>query len=72
MAVQNVSAAIDALRVELNGKIDARGTRIDAQIEAFGMEIRATRWMLGAILALLAVLAALGLLNIALGLAYGG
>lgn len=36
------------------------------------MEIRATRWMLGAILALLAVLAALGLLNIALGLASGG
>ena len=60
-AGQNITAAIDALRVELNG-------RIDAQKEIFGAEIRAARWMLGAIPALLAVLAVLGLCDTALGL----
>ena len=79
MAGQSVTAElgskIDALRVELNGKIDAQGTqidaqgtKIDAQKEVFGSEIRTTRWMMGAILALLAILAALGLFNTALGL----
>ena len=65
MAGRSVTAElgskIDALRVELNGKIDA-------QKEVFGSEIRTTRWMMGAILALLAILAALGLFNTALDL----
>ena len=65
MAGQSVTAElgskIDALRVELNGKIDA-------QKEVFESEMRTTRWMMGAILALLAILAALGLFNTALGL----
>ncbi len=72
MAGQNVTAElgskIDAMRVELNGKIDAQGTKIDAQKEVFGSEIRTTRWMIGAILVLLAILAALGLFNTAIGL----
>ena len=70
-----LNAKIDSQKVELNGKIDAQGnkidaqgTKIDAQKEAFETEIRSTRWMMGAILALLAVLAAIGLFNTALGL----
>lgn len=31
MAGQNIFAAIDALRVELNGKIEAQGDKIEAQ-----------------------------------------
>ncbi len=65
MAGRSVTAElgskIDALRVELNGKIDA-------QKEVFGSEIRTTRRLLGAVLALLAILTALSLFNTALGL----
>lgn len=68
MAGQNVFAAIDALRIQLNGKIDAQGAKIDGKIDAQGAEIRATRWMLGAILALPATLTALGLFNTLPGL----
>ncbi len=75
MAGQNIIAAIDALNgkidaqgTKIDGKIDAQGTKIDSKIDAQGTEIRATRWMLGAILALLATLAALGLFNTVLGL----
>jgi hypothetical protein len=51
-------AATDSLRAELNAKIDAQVAKSDS-----------TRWMMGALLALLATLTALGLLNTILGLA---
>ena len=72
MAGQNITAHLDARFAELNAKMDSQKVelngKIDAQKEAFGTEIRATRWMMGAILALLATLAALGLFNTARGL----
>ena len=67
-ALASNQAATDALRAELNGKIDSQGSKIDAQKDSLGTEIRMTRWMMGAILALLATLTALGLLNTILGL----
>ena len=39
MAGQNVLAAIDAMRVEMNGKIEQQGTRIDGKIEQQGTRI---------------------------------
>ena len=39
MAGQNVFAAIDAMRVEMNGKIEQQGTRIDGKIDQQGTRI---------------------------------
>ena len=46
--------------------IDAKFEAIRAEIAAIGAKTDSTRWMLGAVLALLATLTALGLLNTAL------
>lgn len=39
MAGQNVLAAIDAMRVEMNGKIEQQGARIDGKIDQQGTRI---------------------------------
>jgi 2-phosphoglycerate kinase len=56
-AGQNVITVLDARFAELSAKIDSQAT-----------EIRSNRWMMGAVLALLATLTALGVFNTALGL----
>ena len=53
MAGQNIDAKLEAIRAE----IAAQGAKTDS-----------TRWMLGAVVALLATLTALGLFNTVLGL----
>ena len=53
MAGQNIDAKLEAMRAE----IAAQGAKTDS-----------TRWMLGAVVALLATLTALGLFNTVLGL----
>ena len=53
MAGQNIDAKLEAIRAE----IAAQG----AEIAAIGAKTDSTRWMLGAVLALLATLTALGL-----------
>ena len=60
MAGQNIDAKLEAIRAE----IAAQGAEIAAQ----GAKTDSTRWMLGAVLALLATLTALGLLNTVLNL----
>ena len=60
MGDQNFTAAIDALRDELNAKIDA-------QIA----EAKSTRWMVGVVMALLAILTGLCVLNTVFGLMGG-
>ena len=52
MAGQNVFSAIEALRAQLNGKIDA-----------LAAEHRATRWMVVTFLALVVTLNAVGLMS---------
>lgn len=56
MASQNIVA-------ELGARIDRIGNKLDLQKEFFAVEMRAVRWMLGVILALVATLVALGLFN---------
>ena len=60
MGDQNFTAAIDALRDELNAKIDA-------QIA----EAKSTRWMVGVVMVLLAILTGLCVLNTVFGLTGG-
>ncbi len=80
MAGQNITAAleghkaelgakIEGYKAELGAKIEGRFAEVSGKIDAQASEIRTTRWMMGAILALLATLTALGLLNTVLGLA---
>lgn len=56
-AGQNVITVVNARFDELSAKIDSQAT-----------EIRSNRWMMGAVLALLATLTALGVFNTALDL----
>lgn len=61
MASQNIV-------VELGAKIDKLGSKLDLQKEFFAGEMRAVRWMLGAILALSATLTVLSLFHTLVGL----
>ena len=56
MASQNIV-------VELGARIDRIGSKLDLQKKSLAGEMRAVRWMLGAILALSATLTALSLFN---------
>ena len=60
--------AVQEVRNMAGQNIDAKLEAIRAEIAAQGAKNDSTRWMLGAVLAPLATLAALGLLNTALGL----
>ena len=64
-AGQNVIAVLGARIDALQGQIDS----LRAEIAAQGAKADSTRWMMGAVPALLAALTALGVFNTALGLA---
>ena len=59
MAGDNIRAEIATMRAEVNGKFDAQSAKFDAH----AAEIRSTRWMMGAVFALMATLTALGVFN---------
>ena len=63
-AGQNVITVVDARFTVVNARFDELSAKIDSQ----ATEIRSNRWMMGAVLALLATLTALGVFNTALGL----
>ena len=74
MAGKTIAGALDAHRAELAAKIDAQNAKFDAKFDAqsakfdaqnaqFDARFDSLRWMLMAVLALLAALTALGFVN---------